>query len=555
MYCSKCGKFITDDQFRYSEDGQILCIDCAEGKTPEGQQPDFSVGDTSSAPKKNKKTGMIAAVAAVLVVAVAAVAIFLNMDAVENFWNNTFASPEEYMITVEDKALSEMVDSLTSTPVIPNKPTTNGTSTTVQVTLSEQVLTLVDTALAAQGMTIDHSFLSDIRIKLDSNELEDASSSMLALLLGDQQILSVQNIATAEAFYLAFPDLSQTFITGPAEEAPLAYTSVSLDLISDLPEGEVMNEIALRYIPTLLDALKDVTKTKETLELNGAQQNVTALTAKLTPQDLLDLMTSLLDQLETDEEALSVLYTIATNIGLYYGEETPQDMLSDLRASLEEATATDAEGNLLLLTTYVDGRGDVAGRKLMVVTDGSEYEVASFITVTEGETTHRNLTVDDQTILESSGTETDGTFDLYIDGEKLISLEYRDYVNNEKKLSGTFVLTPYDSNLAASTLMLGGTPSFAISLDNTQDQTNIEVSINAGSNTLATLRAISEATTVDSIQIPTDVADVYDDAALNEYFESLNFNQLLDNLSAANVPEELVDAVEMLLSTLLYYAY
>lgn len=553
MYCSKCGKYIDGDQFRYAEDGQILCVACAEQASgAQANQPEFSVGGTP-APKKNKKTGLIAAIAAVAVVAVAAIAIFLNFGAVQNFWNSTFAAPEEYMISVEDKALSEMVDTLTSTP-ISSAPTYNGSTATVQITLSEQVLTLLDTALAAQGMEIDFSFLSDIRLKLDIGELDEASSTMLALLLGDQQVLSLHNIVSGDTSYVAIPEINETYLSGTAIDAITESAGDALSQPSPLSDGETLNNVLQRYIPTFLSALKDVTKDKETLELNGVQQNVTALTAKITPEDLIALCNDLLDQLEADEEALALFQELLTRFDPYMADEDPKELLAELRTSLEEAATAevDAESNYLLLTTYVDSVGDVAGREFAVYSDGSETANLSYITVDDKDTTHRSLTVDGEVFLDGTGSETEGTYNLYADSEKVLSLEYRDYACTEETLSGTFVLTPHDDSLAASSLVLGGTPSFEISMNCTAANADMQMVVKTGDNALFSMKLTSDGTTVDSIEIPTDTADVEDDDAMTAYIEGLDFTTLLDNLKAANVPEELVSAVEALLYSALY---
>lgn len=554
MYCSKCGKYIDGDQFRYAEDGQILCVACAEQASgAQANQPEFSVGGTP-APKKNKKTGLIAAIAAIAVVAVAAIAIFLNFDAVENFWNSTFAAPEEYMISVEDKALSEMVDTLTSAPIAPSAPDYNGGTATAQITLSEQVLALVDTALAAQGMEIDHSFLSDIRLKLDTSALDEASSTVLALLLGDRQILSLHNIVSGDTSYVAIPEINETYLSGTAIDAITENAGEVLSQPSALSDGETVNDVLQRYIPTFLSALKDVTKTKETLELNGVQQNVTALTAKITPEDLVALCNDLLDQLEADEEAMALFLELVARINPDMADEDPTELLADLRAYLEEAAASapDAESNYLLLTTYVDSVGEVAGRKFAVYEDGSELSNLSYISVDDKDTTHRSLTVDGEVLLDGSGSETEGTYNLYADSEKVLSLEYRDYVFTEEALSGTFVLTPHDDSLAASTLMLGGAPTIEISINNTATNVDVQMAVKAGDNALVSVKVTGEGTTVDSIEIPTDTADVEDEDAMTAYFEGLDFTPLLDNLKAANVPEELVSAVEALLYSALY---
>lgn len=343
----------------------------------------------------------------------------------KNFWRSTFSSPDSYYHAVEkeslgvtEKALVNLYDAYIS----PLSGKGNGTAATMRFELSDAGKSMLSSFLSMSGGFSVSGF--------DSFEIRSAAGTIdgdkvaidMDVRLNDEDLVKAKlssNLSTGET-YLQIPSQSSSYLdlTSLVKDGLLSEYSYSKTNISEmlrlvregLPSAEELEQLIKRYTDILLDSIKNVEKSKETITVKGVSQSVTVLDAKVSGQDLVTMLDKFVNALEYDETAKRVYEKLAQ----YRGGGAPgyDEVIRMLRSEVERiGSLSNSSDGFLELKDYVSSGGDIVGRTIQYnggyANLGFEYmmpmgdgKFAIEMSVFEGQ--------NKQTIFEGDGTTSGG---------------------------------------------------------------------------------------------------------------------------------------------------
>lgn len=591
MFCEKCG--------RPTEGEQTICSSCAAeqfAQTPEAVETPVLDSDTfelntadvvpeEKAPKK--KRGLITAIAALAVVAAVAVGVFLNLDSISAFFGRTFKEPEEYLVDVESAAIADYSAELSGAyGKFLNRYNTNQTAAEAEIrlTLGDDLLSLIESTLGQQGMSMDLKWLKDIKLSLDTNVQDTAMQVKFGIGLGMKDLLAADVIVDAESgkSYIAIPTLNDDYVyIDIPSDIPLDQVTDMLaqskqmteELIKALPTGKELNDLINAYADVILSGIKSVEKEENTLTVGGVSQKVVVLTAKIKQADMLDMVEDVLKTAQNDKTIKKFLTAMSKYAnesselsgGYYEPVDLYQefvDAIPDALEGLQEAKEHAESGNYLKMKVYVDMKNQVRGHELALYTDGEQVDGSvSWLTAVEGDVTYLKADLDTVQITgkktEKNGV-SEGHYTLTVQEMKIGKVEFENMTEN----GGTIRFVPSEELLSEAlsqsgipTGLLGENVALELTYSNQgTNQVSYAVKVLVNSKTLVGLALSSEASTGGKISVPSDAVNAANQEAIMNWVKDAKFDTLLDNLSKAGVPKDLVDVarsyVEMLQSQL-----
>lgn len=541
------------------------------------QQPAFEVSRPAAgkkpAKKRGGKTGLI--VAAVVLVAIIAV-VALCWNSISGFIARNFGDPTDYMVRVEKKNAATAVSSLTDAygSVLERLEKTDNVAAEADISLElgDSIIALVETLLTQEGMELDMDWLEEVNVSAFANIKDGDYAVDLGIGVNGTNLLTAKLIVDSETLdvYMAIPELNKTYLVISAEEMgmdPAQFqevmtqsTKLTKTMVAALPEAEVVEELINTYLDLILGQLKDVEKETRKVTANGVEQELLVLTVKLSQRDILDIAEAVMKHAKDDKKLLAVLDDMSGLVNEMPDTYEPVDLRAEfvdsVTAMLEELEYTREDAGTetyLTLETYVDDDEVIVGRTVTVEEDGQEQELY-YIRATKGDKFGFEADLAG-VVIEGSGTQKDDTITgefLYTayDSE-LLTLELDNFgTNKDGGIQGGIKLIPQEALLSemgldsSVTSMLGGSLALEISMEGEE----AALRILTGSNTLLGLAASVKEVDATTVSVPGDAVSINDNEAGNEWLADVSFDQVVSNMKAAGVSDELVSVVEMLAS-------
>lgn len=444
-------------------------------------------------------------------------------------------------------------------------------------TLGDDLLATLSKALQAEGLPADVSWLRQIGLKLDSTCTEELTRVVMALRLGQTELLSaelIQEIASG-AMYAALPGLNDRFLgiaTALEGMPPVAAETVdTAALMAALPTEQALNALLTRYLNLVLAHLPAPEQTTETLTCNGISQELTATTHTVRRSQVLDMAEAVLTAARTDAELETMLDKLAawynaegSKMAAQNGEAWEEvDFHRELTEAIAEALEELAEVRLdledadfLQCTVFADGQR-TQGLRLRLIDEYETLELNAY-TLRQQENTALLVELKDQFRLIGSGTEQNGlaggSYTLSVEGEDVLYLQLRDFdlqALEQGNLKGTVSV-----NLPEATIReLFGYGSFvtpsttlSVTLDLTEDGGSMNYELTNGGLFLLGVTMRTRMLPAEAVQVPDDYLKMDNEAELNAWLEAVDLQKLLQNLRQAGVPEELMELVEWYLT-------
>ncbi|MBO5953923.1 MAG: hypothetical protein J6Q53_07390 [Oscillospiraceae bacterium] len=587
MSCEKCGKPL--------EDGSTICIDCASAEEVRQEAPVQEVAEETIAlnvqpeppVKKKKKGGLIALIVAAALVVAGAVAVLLNLDALGNLAHQTFDSPQEYMLYVEEKAADDLIEDLTEAYDAYLEGMTldsSAASSQMHILLGDDVLNLLKPALQQAGLPADDlRWLSDVLVDMDLTVKDQKAATKLGIGLGSKKFLTLDVILDLAAgeMWAAFPDLSSQYLKAPLDLEGLDLEA-GAELAEALPTGEALEKLLDTYYGIVLKGITNVEKGSKEMTVGGVSQKFTQLTAKITEKDLANIAIDLLEYAKTDATLEAVIDDLAAyinatgkanwdvNVKPYTGQEyTPVDMHAELLKGIEEALkemqdvlADCDEANYLTVTTCIDTDGNIAGRELKLYgEDVEDMGDLYYITAKNGGSIAFELVAAELKIT-GSGSESGGkqsmTYDVTYDGTKYLTAKFTDVVIKDDAVSYTLVLKP-ESALLTDVLELDNSAgslvsvmdlSLEISCDTKGGNGSVGLKVYNGEKLLVGITADSQEKTPAAVTAPASSVDAQNQQAIMQWIQGMKFDTVLNNMKTAGVPDALVQMLKALTDSL-----
>lgn len=442
----------------------------------------------------------------------------------------------------------------------------------------------------------DISWLNDITLANTVSFTDGKEGLLMKVLLNDNQICSLEYYLDPESqdVYMRIPELSDKYfktnlkeaadqqasniesdieeltpddtdVDIPTDNFASAYSdSISLsaslmsDLSSALPEASVIETLLDKYGSMLFDNLTEGESSQETLTAGDISQDCTVYEGQISSEDAVKTATELLEAAKSDSDIESILNTwndkLSSDENLYESFTTAVD--KGLNA-LKDTDTSDSEDSYLSTKIWVDENGRIAGRALEIQEGDTTTPILTWQMPENGSDFGYLLTIasDDINTYSLSGSDQidgdklNGTYELSLADSISAIIEVKDYDTvsaKEGNLNGNYKITfPSSDTDNEDDYYSSILENFALVLDlnSEKDSGSVALSIENAGSTLGTLSitgGAGEAVEIPDLASLKDVYDANNNDDMNAYAATLDFTSIMDNLSKAGVPDEVI---------------
>ena len=442
----------------------------------------------------------------------------------------------------------------------------------------------------------DISWLNDITLANTVSFTDGKEGLLMKVLLNDNQICSLEYYLDPESqdVYMRIPELSDKYfktnlkeaadqqasniesdieeltpddtdVDIPTDNFASAYSdSISLsaslmsDLSSALPEASVIEALLDKYGSMLFDNLTEGESSQETLTAGDISQDCTVYEGQISSADAVKTATELLEAAKSDSDIESILNTwndkLSSGENLYESFTTAVD--KGLNA-LKDTDTSDSEDSYLSTKIWVDENGRLAGRALEIQEGDTTTPILTWQMPENGSDFGYLLTIasDDINTYSLSGSgqidgdKLNGTYELSLANSISAIIEVKDYDTvsaKEGNLNGNYKITfPSSDTDNEDDYYSSILENFALVLDlnSEKDSGSVALSIENAGSTLGTLSitgGAGEAVEIPDLASLKDVYDANNNDDMNAYAATLDFTSIMDNLSKAGVPDEVI---------------
>ena len=434
----------------------------------------------------------------------------------------------------------------------------------------------------------DVSWMNDITLSTTSTFADGQTGTLMKVLLNDNLVCTLEYYLDPETqdIYMRIPELSDKYlktnlkeateqqaatieedienadIPADADSLASAYSeslSLSASLMSDLsasmPEAAVVETLLDKYGSMLFDNLTEVDGSQATLTAGDISQECTVYEGQISAADAIKTGTDILEAAKSDEDIKKLLDSWSEKLS--DGENLYDSFTESIDTGLDALKNTDTDDSdesYISTRIWVDENGRIAGREISLHENDTDTPVLTWQMPENGSDFGYLLsfTPDDESdyVLSGSGQidgdKLNGTYEFSTGGTVLSVIEVKDYDTasiKEGYLNGNYTITfPAGDTEDDSLAML---ENFALVLDLSSEKTSgsVALSVESAGSTLGTLSITSGAgETVDIPDLASlkDVCDASNDEDMNDYAATLDFTSIMENLSAAGVPDEVV---------------
>ena len=526
-----------------------------------------SAGDEGQ--KGSLKKGLIIAgiaAAAVLILLIA------NAARINNFVHRTLSSPEKYYQFVEEKTVKELsdyagewYDSYVLEPLNFYNKSVEGELTVELGKDGQEFVGLLGLA------GVDVSWLESMTISADTAVKDDTVAYDVSFSLNGSDIISGNMKMDMEKgmAYFQIPELNKTYLGVDMTEAGYgAYDSdflaefqeLNKKLLQACPDQAEVEKLTKRYMMLALGCVDNVSKSKETLKVEGVEQKCTVLKVTLDSDTMQDIAQVVLEKMRDDKDIKSLMKSVLLAGGEAMDEDVDiddvyeefQDTIDEILDELEYLSYMDEK---IVMKVYVDGKGEIKGRSI----DFGDVTVSSLMPERgnkfgyELSGNSNGITVKLTGSGKISGDKISGDFQIKYNGASLVDITARKLDIEELKsgrMNGRIEMR------AASKIgsVIGSVPGLAIIEDmqinmdfksskdahsckigviyDEQDVGSIEVSAKTGNGSKA------------SIPSSKNVLMIEDEDDIEEWLEGVRIDGLVDSLKKADIPSQITDALE-----------
>ena len=442
----------------------------------------------------------------------------------------------------------------------------------------------------------DISWLNDITLANTVSFTDGKEGLLMKVLLNDNQICSLEYYLDPESqdVYMRIPELSDKYfktnlkeaadqqasniesdieeltpddtdVDIPTDNFASAYSdSISLsaslmsDLSSALPEASAIETLLDKYGSMLFDNLTEGESSQETLTAGDISQDCTVYEGQISSEDAVKTATELLEAAKSDSDIESILNTwndkLSSDENLYENFTTAVD--KGLNA-LKDTDTSDSEDSYLSTKIWVDENGRIAGRALEIQEGDTTTPILTWQMPENGSDFGYLLTIasDDINTYSLSGSgqidgdKLNGTYELSLADSISAIIEVKDYDTvsaKEGNLNGNYKITfPSSDTDNEDDYYSSILENFALVLDlnSEKDSGSVALSIENAGSTLGTLSitgGAGEAVEIPDLASLKDVYDANNNDDMNAYAATLDFTSIMDNLSKAGVPDEVI---------------
>ena len=368
----------------------------------------------------------------------------------------------------------------------------------------------------------DVSWLNNASVTINSSFKDNKEGGSMALLVNDSQVCTLDFYfdPDTEDMYMKAPELSDKYMKVNLKEteddetleASTEGLSDSVKLLNNMteamPEASVVESLLNKYGTILIDNVKSTDGTSDTLTAGDVSQDCTVYEGTLDSEAAVRTFTAVLETAKSDKEIEAILEKWAAVL--------PDSQ--DLNEQFQETP---------VFTWQMPKSDSSYGYLLEIYAEDEVYALSG------------NGTIENDIL--------NGSYQFSMNDEPAANIEVKDYDTAEAKkgningsYSISFVADESDDSSDVSPLT-----NFSLDADiaSTAESGSVKLGIVSAGATLGSVSFVSGKG--DGVDIPDlaslkDVCDVSNDDDMTDYVSSMDFTKLMDNLTAAGVPDEVI---------------
>lgn len=467
-------------------------------------------------------------------------------------------------------------------------------SSNIQLMLSEEGSTMLNLA-----SDTDLSWLNSVTLNMKNGFTKESSAQSFDLNVNGNKICTLNCYVDVPeaAVYINIPELNEGYIkadlvdvdtTDSDDTASLHAQMQYSDLLQNyfnglenLPDADTLQAVLERYSSIIIDHVTEQGSSSKKASAGDVEEQFTVLEAELDQPAAAGMVQEMLETAKEDKDLESVVKTLAelsdqdfsyedflmsledmeTELSEDYDletdtEEPEEETSTEENIDEDEAPADIAEGgcvqtelaseNTFILRSYVNGKGEIAGRELSAKEGRGETALLKYLKTENDSQKGFLLSIGEDTdgfTMEGSGTEEAGTLNGYYTvssgGEELAMVDVVGLDTEAFKdgyLKGGFYLsgTGEGENDALNGMLLSFTS------DSTKDKLDVNASLSIQNTYLGTIYFTSE--NKEDIDLPDkdSIKDVYDfskEEDIEKYVAGMDMDTIMENLDVAGMPE------------------
>ena len=467
-------------------------------------------------------------------------------------------------------------------------------SSNIQLMLSEEGSTMLNLA-----SDTDLSWLNSVTLNMKNGFSKDSSAQSFDLNVNGNKICTLNCYVDVPeaAVYINIPELNEGYIKADLVDvdttdsddtgslhAQMQYADLLQNYfngLENLPDADTLQAVLERYSSIIIDHVTEQGSSSKKASAGDVEEQFTVLEAELDQPAAAGMVQEMLETAKEDKDLESVVKTLAelsdqdfsyedflmsledmeTELSEDYDletdtEEPEEETSTEENIDEDEAPADIAEGgcvqtelaseNTFILRSYVNGKGEIAGRELSAKEGRGETALLKYLKTENDSQKGFLLSIGEDTdgfAMEGSGTEEAGTLNGYYtvssSGEELAMVDVVGLDTEAFKdgyLKGGFYLsgTGEGENDALNGMLLSFTS------DSTKDKLDVNASLSIQNTYLGTIYFTSE--DKEDIDLPgkDSIKDVYDfskEEDIEEYVAGMDMDTIMENLDVAGIPE------------------
>ncbi len=527
---------------------------------------------TPTKPKKKRSKARIAIITAIILVATACV-----VAASDYFtgWLGVFSPKKnnDFHGIVEDNLDSFSIDAAKALRAFGASDLDSSAYGEVKLTFGDSVkASILDSFEAEAGADATQliSWIDSIGLGGEFSKDDNAFGMNVSIMANDTSVVDMQAAIDYSngACYYSFPTLSPKAIKLDMGydfyemQESMAATEQLQQIFSILPEEAELADMISRYASAIVDEIKNVKKSGETVEIGNVSQKNTCYTATLTEKDAMNMLKAVMEEARTDKTLEGIIKELENTLGM---SGLYEQFIQGIDVSLEQFNSMNSQitsDEKIYVKVWVDSNKQITGIGFSV--DGEDIEI-KYQSAENGDESASCFSINADGFvakLESEGKTQSGKYSgitkLNVAGTDYIEMECIDLdVKKYEKglLEGTFSfsLSPTLVDMISDEMdspvfdMLKNAKINIEFKDASEKSSTMVFSLMDGNEMLLALELRAEIGTGSGVTIPQDYIsiDYASEEELAEWYQNADYIGIINNLESAGLPSEYAEALKL----------
>lgn len=536
-------------------------------------------------PEPKKKAGgskkAVFVVGGILVALILVLAVcLLNAASFTNFFKKTFSAPEDYYHFVEEKTVDEITavaGNFYETTILGGLDVSNkGDSLDLKVSLDEGGKDLIELAGLAG---VDMSWIDEVELSADASIKDTLYGVGATIGCNGVDIISGNVIIDMEdgSTFIQIPELNKTYIGMELYEEVSEYEAelmqemqeASAELLKSCPDKAKFEKMVAKYLNIAIASMEDVSMDDKTIKVESVKQKCTALTVTIDVDTLKEILEAVVEEMEEDEDLEELITNLAILAGYEMYEDEIYDMLlEELEYVLEDFEYYVDEDMEVVMTVYVDGKGEIKGREIEYEDYWGDTTCISILMPKKGSNVAYEYTLEQygETVSfigtgKESGNKVTGEFSVKYNGASLVDLKVKDF--NTEDLKKLQLNGEVEVSMGSGISKVLGMSEYAAAVEDssikmkaksTDSSSELSIGVIYDEESLGTVTMTSKTGKASSVKIPNDkdVAYADDEDDMEEWLENVDWDNLIEKMENADVSSDIIDEVEDIVDMLDY---